>query len=103
MSNYERNPGTVTLFQTSKADLEEKPKRPVMTGELKTPNGETFDISLWWATDKDSGQRKLDKKNNNHYFSGNIQVPQPSNKGGDNNGFNDTNQKAQEISSWEIN
>lgn len=103
MSNYERNPGTVTLFQTSKADLEEKPKRPAMTGELKTPNGETLNISLWWATEKESGQKKSDK-NNNHYLTGNIQVPQPANNGGgDNNPYDNTNQKAQEISSWEIN
>lgn len=102
MSDYERNPGTVTVFQTSKADLEANPNKPAMTGELKTPNGETLSISLWWATDKKSGQRKLDK-NNNHYFSGNIQVPLPANNGGGNNSFDNTNQKAQEISSWEIN
>jgi hypothetical protein len=102
MSNFERNPGTVTVWQTSKRDLEVTPNRPVMTGELKTPNGETLSISLWWATEKDSGDKKLDK-NNNHYLTGNIQVPQPPNKGGNNNSFDNTNQKAQEISSWEIN
>lgn len=102
MSNFERNPGTVTVWQTSKSDLEEKPNRPAMTGELKTPNGETLSISLWWATEKDSGQKKSDK-NNNHYLTGNVQVPQSSNKGGNNNSFDNTNQKAQEISSWEIN
>jgi len=102
MSDFERKPGSVTVFQTSKADMEAKPKRPVMTGELKTPNGETLSISLWWATEKDSGDKKLDK-NNNHYLTGNIQVPQPSGTGGNNNSFDNTNQKAQEISSWEIN
>jgi hypothetical protein len=102
MSNYERNPGTVTVWQASKSELEQSPKRPAMTGELKTPNGETLSISLWWATDKESGKRKSDK-NNNHYLTGNIQVPQSANTGATNNSFNNTNKKEETISSWEIN
>lgn len=58
---FEQKNGTVSIF---KNDKKMSDKAPEYSGKLVTPNGETFDISLW-----------VKESNGKKFFSGTIKPP----------------------------
>ncbi len=62
MDKYVQKAGTVSLFNN---DKEGNDKRPDYTGNLKTPDGKEFKISLW---------NSVSQKGTN-YLSGKVDIP----------------------------
>jgi len=62
MDKYVQKAGTVSLFTN---DKEGNDKRPDYTGNMKTPDGKEFKISLW---------NSVSQKGTN-YLSGKVDIP----------------------------
>ena len=62
MDKYVQKDGTVSLFSN---DKEGNDKRPDYTGNMKTPDGKEFKISLW---------NSVSQKGTN-YLSGKVDIP----------------------------
>lgn len=71
MAKYEHNPGKGNLFLNTEKKSEEAPD---LKGSFKLPNGEDYDIALWYATDKETGEKRKDV-NGKNFFTAKIQEP----------------------------
>lgn len=71
MSNYEHQPGKGNLFQVAN---KKKGTEPDLKGSFKTPDGQDYEVAFWYATDKDSKEKRKDV-NGNNFFNGTIQKP----------------------------